>query len=144
MWPGLVRMVILALAGAAISGCSLFDTETAAKANAAAAALPPAGRAAFYVRVERGQSLDQLAHQYRVPKQRIITANNLAPPYRVVPGSQLEIPLEGLRRSARPSPSKSTKPNKAIAGWLPKKKGAATAQAKVKRRAPETVSSGPA
>jgi len=142
MWVGFVR-AIMVLTAASLAGCSLFDTGTPTNTNAAATALPPVGRAAFYVRVERGQSLEQLAHLYRVPKQRIISANNLAPPYRVAPGSQLEIPLDGVKRTAKASVRKSVKSKKALAGLAPKKR-AATAQARVKRRAPETLLPGPA
>src|SRR5215204_2254979 len=45
-----------------------------------------------YVVVQRGQSLDQIARSFRVPKGDIITANNLAPPYSVKPGATLAIP----------------------------------------------------
>jgi LysM repeat protein len=46
----------------------------------------------FYVVVQRGQSLDQIARSFRVSKADIIAANNLVPPYSVQPGTTLVIP----------------------------------------------------
>ena len=51
---------------------------------------PPAKQ--VYVIVQHGQSLDQIARTFRVPRADIIAANNLAPPYSVRPGAALAIP----------------------------------------------------
>lgn len=142
----LSRVLIVLVMGGMAAGCGLLDMGTiGTTAVGPAVALPPAGRAAFYVRVERGQSLDQLAKLYRVPKQRIVVVNNLAPPYRVAPGSHLEIPLDGLKRFAKLGAPRSAKAKTKtmLAGKTPKKAGP-SAQARVKRRTPETATPGPA
>jgi LysM repeat protein len=48
-----------------------------------------------YIIVQRGQSLDQIARTFRVPKAEIIAANKLAPPYHIKPGAALAIPGTG-------------------------------------------------
>ena len=63
-------------------------------------ALPEPGRAAFYVVVERGQSLDHIAQTYRVSTRDVIAANHLVRPYKLVPGSLLEVPLDAPSRTA--------------------------------------------
>lgn len=57
------------------------------------APLPKQGRAAFYVVVERGQTLDQIMKIYRVAREDIVVANHLRFPYQLKPGLLLEVPL---------------------------------------------------
>src|SRR5215207_91490 len=71
-----------------------------------------------YVVVQRGQSLDQIARSFRVPKGDIIAANNLAPPYSVKPGATLVIPGAAPQLAEKPlGPPKPAAPDKAT---LPK------------------------
>src|SRR5258708_19633635 len=58
------------------------------------------GRAAFFVVVERGQSLESIARTYRVAKRDIIETNHLAVPYNLKPGTQLEVPLDKRFKNA--------------------------------------------
>ena len=44
------------------------------------------------ITVERGQSLGRIAEAYHVPKQTIISANHLTPPYKLKTGAHLVIP----------------------------------------------------
>src|SRR5437870_1097867 len=44
------------------------------------------------ITVERGQSLGRIAEAYHVPKQAIIAANHLEPPYKLKMGARLVIP----------------------------------------------------
>src|ERR1700680_2331346 len=57
---------------------------------------PPEART---ITVERGQSLGRIAEAYHVPKQAIIAANHLTPPYKLKPGALLLLP------GARPAPA---------------------------------------
>ncbi len=57
------------------------------------APLPEPGRAAFYVAVERGQTIDQIAKTYRVAERDIVVANHLRSPYKLRVGVLLEVPL---------------------------------------------------
>ena len=70
---------------------------------------PLTGRAAFYVRIEGGQSVADIARLYRVPKRDIIAANHLGAPYSLKPGTLLEVPLNavGAIGKAKKSPAKA-------------------------------------
>lgn len=65
------------------------------------------GRAAFYVVVEHGQSLQRIAQTYRVRMRDIIAANNLAPPYSLPPGTLLEVAIDAATRAAHAAKSRS-------------------------------------
>jgi LysM repeat protein len=85
----LIRCALLL--GCAVVVASCIDNSTSPVA-------PPvssiqSGRAAFYVVVERGQTLDHIAQIYRVPKSAIIAANHLSTPLVVKPGIMLEVPV---------------------------------------------------
>ena len=58
---------------------------------------PPNGGAAIgphtYHLVGSGQSLDDIARIYHVPKAGIIAANRLSAPYNLKPGTMLDIPI---------------------------------------------------
>lgn len=60
-------------------------------AGAAASAVRPGGEARRIV-VRPGQSLNGIAHAHHVPKQAVIAANHLKPPYEVRIGQRLIIP----------------------------------------------------
>ena len=60
-----------------------------------------------YITVERGQSLGRLAEAHNVPKQAIIAANHLTPPYELKTGMRLFIPG---RNSTPPHGVAETKP----------------------------------
>jgi LysM repeat protein len=77
---------------ALIVGCGLVAACTE-RPPAVAPAAPPAAAKPIYVVVARGQSLDRIAQTYRVPKDDIIAANQLKPPYRLKPGTVLAIPI---------------------------------------------------
>jgi LysM repeat protein len=71
-----------------LAGCTDRSAPTPVVTSTASS---PAAKQ-VYVVVQRGQSLDQIARSFLVPKADIIAANNLAPPYSVKPGATLVIP----------------------------------------------------
>ena len=76
------------------------------KAGSDAVAPPPATRqATTKIVVQPGQSLDAIAHAFRVPKRDIIALNQLVPPYQLKAGAILELPA-----GAAPSPVVQAKP----------------------------------
>jgi LysM repeat protein len=89
------RMALVLLCAGLLSGCSLFDwSDKTAPPVVGNTFTPVPAKPAFYVKVEHGQSLDQIAKTYRVPKRRIVVANKLKSPFRLKPGSEIEIPLD--------------------------------------------------
>ena len=93
------------------------------------------GRAAFFVVVERGQSLESIARTYRVTKRDIIATNHLAVPYNLKPGTQLEVPLDKRFKIAPTwSSSVTVAVVKAATQSKMAKASAAVRHAKIKRR----------
>jgi hypothetical protein len=75
-------------------GTSPPGAATRPIATAAPSKQPPKhtpGRS-LTIAVKPGQSLGRIAEHYHVPKQAIIAANQLQPPYELKAGSQLVIP----------------------------------------------------
>ena len=82
------RAALVLVSVALLTACA--DEPRTAPPMTTAGAIPDAGK--IYVVVQRGQSLDQIARSFGVPKGDIIAANNLGPPYSVKPGAVLAIP----------------------------------------------------
>jgi len=107
IWRSIVRAAVIAGSCSLAGSCGWLpgwqDHVTATRR----VPLPPPGRAAFYVVVEPGQSLDHIAQTYRVAASAIIAANRLGAPYAIKPGMLLEVPLAGRRRvvAARQRPA---------------------------------------
>ena len=86
---------------------------------------PPPAAKQIYVVVERGQSLDRIARDYRVAKQEIIAANQLKPPYELKPGTVLTLPASAAQPPKEATQSKGTstqaapKPPQAVAATAP-------------------------
>src|SRR5258708_19784994 len=99
------------------------------------------GRAAFFVVVERGQSLESIARTYRVAKRDIIETNHLAVPYNLKPGTQLEVPLDKRFKNA---PTWSSSVTVAVVKAATQSKmaqaSAAAAHTKITRPAPTPTS----
>ncbi len=60
----------------------------------ATAALPPGGR----YRVQPGDTLYGIARRFGLPVQSIVQRNGLAPPYRLSPGQELQLPAQRVHR----------------------------------------------
>ena len=92
MNPSLIRCIVLLGCASLLASCIADSTSPV---SAAAPALWPVqpGRAAFYVVVRRGQTLDQIAQIYRVPKNAIVAANHLSASRVVKAGMMLEVPV---------------------------------------------------
>ncbi len=80
-----------------LGGC--IPKDGPAERTAPLKPLPPEGRAAFYVRVEPGESLQQIARTYHVPLRDIVNANRLTVPYAVHSGELIEVPLTAAGRT---------------------------------------------
>jgi murein DD-endopeptidase MepM/ murein hydrolase activator NlpD len=89
-WLRLTCAALLLGGGTLLAACA---SNNPAPRPADRMSLPVAGRAAFYIRVEHGQSLERIVQAYRATKREIIAANNLAFPYSLKPGTLLEVPL---------------------------------------------------
>jgi hypothetical protein len=105
-WLRLLSAILLLSAGALLAACAAEDAATAGRMP-----LPGAGRAAFFVVVGRDHSVDRIAQTYGVKKHDIIAANNLVPPYRLQPGSLLEVPVDTANRVRQAKRA----PNRAVA-----------------------------
>jgi LysM repeat protein len=90
--PSRVRLVALLGCASLLAGCMADPVPPVSQAASALSQAEP-GRAAFYVVVERGQTLDQIAQIYRVPKKAIVAANHLSVSRVVKPGMMLEVPV---------------------------------------------------
>jgi lipoprotein NlpD len=103
---------LLLICGVLLGGCA--DRSTPAPPVTAAAPSPAANQ--VYVVVQRGQSLDQVARSFGVPKGDIIAANNLPPPYSVKPGTVLAIPgIATVPTKNATAPPKATAPGSSAA-----------------------------
>jgi LysM repeat protein len=89
------------------------------------------GRGAFFVVIERGQSLESIARTYRVAKRDIIATNQLAAPYNLKPGTQLEVPLDKRHKKV---PAWSSSVGKAATQSKMTRASTAVRHAKIKRR----------
>jgi len=102
-----IRIFAFVTCGSLLQACGLPFTP-ADQARSGSGTHFVEGRAAFYVVVERRQSLDGIAQTYRVMKQDIINANKLSAPYNLEKGAMLEIPLgpshTATRAASRPLP----------------------------------------
>ena len=98
---GIFRAALILGAGALATACA---GQTGPMAHTAAPAVPAEKQ--IYVIVQRGQSLDRIAREYRVAKQEIIAANHLKPPFQVKPGAVLVIPLGAAQLSKEATQSK--------------------------------------
>ena len=93
-----------------LAGCADRSAPTPLVTSTASS---PATKQVYMV-VQRGQSLDQIARSFRVPKGDIIAANNLAPPYSVKPGATLVIPGAAPQHAENPlGPPKTAAPVRA-------------------------------
>ena len=103
---GIFRAALILGAGALATACA---GQTGPMAHTAAPAVPAEKQ--IYVIVQRGQSLDRIAREYRVAKQEIIAANHLKPPFQVKPGAVLVIPLGAAQLSKEATQSKAAPAN---------------------------------
>ena len=92
MNPSLIRCIVLLGCASLLASCIADSTSPVSPASPALSRVRP-GRAAFYVVVRRGQTLDQIAQIYRVPKNAIVAANHLSASRVVKPGMMLEVPV---------------------------------------------------
>jgi hypothetical protein len=135
-WLDMLRSIVL-LSGLSLVGCASDPTP-----NQTQSRLPlwldGTGRAAFFVVVERGQSLDSIARIYRVAKRDIIATNHLTAQYNLKPGMSLEVPLD---KRLRKSPAWSTSVTVAVMKAPAQRKVAKVSAAKRHARAkhPETM-----
>jgi LysM repeat protein len=108
---------IVIFRAALILGAGALATACAEKPAPVAHTAVPAAPAAkqIYVVVERGQTLDQIARNYRVAKQDIIAANQLKPPYELKPGTVLTLPAGAAQPPKEATQSKPALPAKAAA-----------------------------
>ena len=109
---------------ALILGAVALATACAGQSTPHTVAPPPAAKQ-IYVVVERGQSLDRIARDYRVAKQEIIAANQLKPPYELKPGTVLTLPASAAQPPKEATQSKGApgqsapKPPQAVAATAP-------------------------
>jgi len=134
----------VALSSGTLLGACAGDSETAAPVDitAPAPARTPTGPGETrFIVVQRGQSLGRIAELYQVPKQAIIAANHLAPPYRLTAGMRLGIPVAAKQLGTEPikatkeASAKLARPP-APAGAASRGKAAETRQAKIKEVIP--------
>jgi len=92
MIPNPIRLVVVLGCASLLASCMADPAPPVSPAASALSQAEP-GRAAFYVVVERGQTLDQIAQMYRVPKKAIVAANHLSAAGVVKPGMMLEVPV---------------------------------------------------
>jgi LysM repeat protein len=105
------RAALIFAAGAVATACG---EKPAPVAHTAVPAAPAAKQ--IYVVVERGQTLDQIARNYRVAKQDIVAVNQLKPPYELKPGTVLTIPAGAAQPPKEATQSKAApKPDQAAA-----------------------------
>lgn len=105
---GIVRAALILGTGALAAACA----GQPAPVGPTVAPAQPAARQ-IYVVVERGQSLDRIARDYRVAKQDIIAANQLKPPYELKPGTVLAMPMGAAQPPKEVTPAKSALPAQA-------------------------------
>jgi len=91
-----------------------------------------------YVLVEPGQSLVRIAQAYHVPKEAIITANRLSPPYELKAGSRLVIPPASMgpivEQASPAKPALSVPP-----ASDPRRVNASSRQARGRHKQPEVI-----
>ena len=132
-WVSMLRSAVL-LSGLFLAACASAPTPDQTQSRLPLW-LDGTGRAAFFVVVERGQSLESIARTYRVAKRDIIETNHLAVPYNLKPGTQLEVPLDKRFKIAPTwSSSVTVAVVKAATQSKMAKASAAVRHAKIKRR----------
>ena len=102
----IVRAALILGTGALAAACG---EQPAPVAPTVAPAAPIAKQ--IYLVVERGQSLDRIARDYRVAKQDIIAANQLKPPYELKPGTVLTLPAGTAQSAKKATAAKSAPPD---------------------------------
>jgi murein DD-endopeptidase MepM/ murein hydrolase activator NlpD len=111
----LVRVAVLALAGAALGACAEQSSEPAPVYLKAGTATPmPAPVFAprplsprISVTVRPGQTLNGLARDYHIRPSLIVAANDLKPPYELKTGQRLLVPLSDTPLVAVPARTQS-------------------------------------
>jgi hypothetical protein len=96
-----------------VAGCNWFSQSDGLNTGPATrTTLPQPGRAAFFVVVERGQTIDSIATTYRTAASDIRVANKLRLAADLKPGMLLEVPLRSrhaaVKSTQQPSPRHAT------------------------------------
>lgn len=114
MTPLDLKPVALALVALAVSPAAAM---TATSSNIPS---PPSAGSSRDITVQRGQSLTRIARDYHVPMNAIIAANHLRPPYRLLIGEHLTIPVAPADRLQDIAPEmRSASPSMALAPVAP-------------------------
>jgi hypothetical protein len=109
---GALRVVLFAPCLAVLASCGARPQPASPPTISRPA---PDHTAVVIVIVARGQTLDQIAKSFRVPKEAIIAANDLKPPYSLQPGSPLTVPLaaqEPEKKKPPPIPAITSQPKR--------------------------------
>jgi LysM repeat protein len=127
--------------GMLLAACAGDSDKLVPVDTAALARTPTVPDETRFIVVQRGQSLGRIAELYQVPKQAIIAANHLAPPYRLTAGMRLAIPgaakpLATERSKGTKEPSAKLARPLAPAGEASLVKAAETRPAKIKEVIP--------
>jgi murein DD-endopeptidase MepM/ murein hydrolase activator NlpD len=138
---GLFGAVLALGCGMLLAACSggTEPVETTVPAPARSPTVPDETR---FIVVQRGQSLGRIAEIHQVPKQAIIAANHLAPPYRLKAGMRLAIPVAAKQRATEPikgTKEASAKPARSSAPAETTGDAAQSRHAKIKHSEPEVI-----
>jgi LysM repeat protein len=110
-WHGMLGTALLFSCGGLLAACaggpqtSAMGSAQGVPATAAGRLFTGSGSETRYIVVRPGQSLGRVAQAYHVPKQAIIAANHLMPPYSLKAGTRLAIPLAAAQGRAQPMSS---------------------------------------
>jgi LysM repeat protein len=143
-WHGMLGTALLLSCGglAACGGGPQISAGGSAQGVPATAAGPQSAGGpgeTRYIVIRAGQSLGRIAEAYHVPKQAIIAANHLTPPYSLKAGARLAIPLAAAPAgtqavsSTNVAPSASANPGHAAGGSAPMR------HAKIRHAEPEVI-----
>ncbi len=107
-WHGMLGIALLLSCGGLLAACAAGPkTSALGSAQGVPATVTGPQSAAGpgetrYIVVRPGQSLGRVAEAYHVPRQAIIAANHLTPPYSLKAGARLAIPLVAAQAGKQP------------------------------------------